>query len=164
MTQIFYWPISFLTKMAFLFFYLRIFPRQELRKYIYAAMGITFCYYVGFQFGNIFYCRPISMVWKYVTSMYDLLVRQRLTLYSGWDLEHKGTCLSINNFMVLVSPSDKLILRHTLTSYNYARSASAVNIAIDLIIMIIPIPELLKLSMSWRKKLGLLAIFMVGIL
>jgi hypothetical protein len=30
--------------------------------------------------------------------------------------------------------------------------------------MIIPIPELLKLSMSWRKKLGLLAIFMVGIL
>jgi hypothetical protein len=51
-----------------------------------------------------------------------------------------------------------------LISYNYVRSASAVNIAIDLIIVVIPIPELLKLSMNWKKKLGLLAIFSVGIL
>ena len=54
--------------------------------------------------------------------------------------------------------------RQTLIAGNRVRSASAVNIAIDLIIMVIPIPELLKLSMSWRKKLGLLAIFMVGVL
>jgi hypothetical protein len=125
LTQIFYWPISALTKMSFLFFYLRIFPRKQLRKYVFAAMVLTFCYWAGFQFGNIFYCSPISMVWN------------------AWDMEHKGRCLDINTFMV---------------------AASAVNIAIDLIIIVIPIPELLNLSMNWRKKIGVLAVFLVGLL
>jgi hypothetical protein len=40
--------------------------------------------------------------------------------------------------------------------------AAAVNITLDIAILIIPIPELLKLKLSVKKKLFLLAIFSVG--
>lgn len=121
--QNFYWPISALTKLAFLFFYLRIFPSYTLRKYIQATMALTLCYWTGYQLGNLFYCRPITMIWN------------------GWDGEHKGHCIDINKFMV---------------------SACFINIAIDIIIILLPIRELLKLRLSWRKKIGLLAMFLVG--
>jgi hypothetical protein len=64
-------------------------------------------------------------------------------VWDFWDKEHEGRCLDINTFMV---------------------SASAVNIVVDLIIIILPIPELLNLKLSWRKKIGLMAIFLVGTL
>jgi hypothetical protein len=40
--------------------------------------------------------------------------------------------------------------------------AAAYNIAVDIYIVIIPIPELLKLNLSTRKKLMLVAIFGTG--
>jgi hypothetical protein len=40
--------------------------------------------------------------------------------------------------------------------------AAAYNIAVDIYIVIIPIPELLKLNLSTRKKLMLVAIFSTG--
>jgi len=123
--QAFYWPVSALTKLAFLFFYLRIFPGAKLRGCIFVTMGLTMCYWITFQFGNIFYCSPISMVWE------------------GWDGEHAGKCLDINKFMI---------------------AATGTNIFIDVVIIVLPIPQLLKLSLSWRKKVGLLAMFAVGIL
>jgi hypothetical protein len=123
--QAFYWPVSALTKLAFLFFYLRIFPGQKLRYSIFATMALTGCYWATFQFGNIFYCTPISQVWN------------------GWDGEHAGKCLDINKFMI---------------------AATGTNILIDILIIVLPIPELLKLSLSWRKKVGLLTMFTVGLL
>lgn len=121
--QNFYWPVSALTKMAFLFFYLRIFPGEGMRRCIFAAMCLTMGYWVAFQFGNLFYCRPVSHVWE------------------GWHGEHAGKCININHFMV---------------------SASAINILIDVIIIVLPTPQLLRLQMSWRKKIGLMAMFTVG--
>lgn len=43
-------------------------------------------------------------------------------------------------------------------------AAAAYNIAVDLYIVIIPIPELLKLNLSTRKKLMIMAIFGTGIM
>lgn len=40
--------------------------------------------------------------------------------------------------------------------------AAGYNIAVDIYIVIIPIPELLKLNLSMRKKLMLVAIFSTG--
>lgn len=125
LTQIFYWPISAFTKLAFLFFYLRIFPRVELRKYVFGTMGLTFLYWAVYQFGNIFYCTPISLVWQ------------------GWDGQHPGKCLDINKFLL---------------------SAAPVNILLDLIIIVMPIRDILILSLSWRRKLAIMSIFLVGIL
>ncbi|KAF2864811.1 hypothetical protein BDV95DRAFT_613177 [Massariosphaeria phaeospora] len=121
--QNFYWPVSTLTKLSFLFFYLRIFPAQNVRRYVYATMALTAAYYLTFQFGNLFYCRPVSLVWN------------------GWDGEHAGSCVDINKFMI---------------------SATAVNIFIDVVIIILPIPHLVSLNLSWRKKVGLIAMFLVG--
>lgn len=41
---------------------------------------------------------------------------------------------------------------------------SSTNIALDLAIWIIPIPQLMKLKMTWKKKAGLALIFLVGLL
>ena len=64
-------------------------------------------------------------------------------VWEGWDGEHNGKCLDINKFMI---------------------AATGTNIFIDSIIIVLPVPQLLKLSLSWRKKVGLLAMFTVGIL
>lgn len=39
---------------------------------------------------------------------------------------------------------------------------AAYNIATDIYILLVPIPELLKLNLSFRKKLMLIAIFSTG--
>ncbi|KAI1491996.1 hypothetical protein F5X96DRAFT_692524 [Biscogniauxia mediterranea] len=58
-----------------------------------------------------------------------------------WDGEFKAKCLSIN-----------------VLSW----SAAAINIALDLAVIILPLPELFKLSLSMRKKIQILAMFAVG--
>ncbi|KAH7085105.1 hypothetical protein BKA63DRAFT_499004 [Paraphoma chrysanthemicola] len=81
-TQIFYWPTTTLSRFAFLLLYLRIFPRERFRRWVYAAMGLNFFYWSFFQFSNLFQCRPMWMVWK------------------GWDGEHEGSCWNINKLML----------------------------------------------------------------
>ncbi|KAF2127338.1 hypothetical protein P153DRAFT_398683 [Dothidotthia symphoricarpi CBS 119687] len=63
--------------------------------------------------------------------------------WEAWDGEHgePDYCINLNTFW-------------------YA--ASGVNIALDLVIAAIPIPELVTLNLSWRKKGSLIAIFGVG--
>ncbi|KAH8730153.1 hypothetical protein GQ44DRAFT_823495 [Phaeosphaeriaceae sp. PMI808] len=124
LTQIFYWPTTALTKLAFLLLYLRIFPQEKLRKYIYTTMALTFCYWAFFQFSNIFYCRPMTMVWE------------------GWDGEHEGSCWDINLLML---------------------AAAGVTVILDCVIIVLPIREIMQLSLSFQKKLGIMAIFTVGI-
>ncbi|KAI9708219.1 MAG: hypothetical protein M1820_004173 [Bogoriella megaspora] len=44
-------------------------------------MGLTFCWWLTFEMGNIFLCNPVSFFWQ------------------GWDGEHKGRCLDANSFI-----------------------------------------------------------------
>ncbi|KAF2710605.1 hypothetical protein K504DRAFT_533530 [Pleomassaria siparia CBS 279.74] len=63
-------------------------------------------------------------------------------IWTSWDGESKAEyCINQNKFFY---------------------SAAAVNIALDLAIVIIPIPELIKLNLSMKRKLFLLTIFGVG--
>jgi hypothetical protein len=107
-----------------LFFFLRIFPAEKTRQYIWACICVSVLYTIGFAFTMTFACRPISAVW------------------TSWD----GTvtpdyCINQNTFYLV---------------------AAAFNIGLDIAIVLIPIPDLMKLKLSSRKKVFLSAIFGVG--
>jgi hypothetical protein len=61
----------------------------------------------------------------------------------GWTGEYTGKCISIN------------IL---------GWSAAAINIALDLATIILPLPELYRLSMSYKKKAQIMIMFTIGFL
>lgn len=63
--------------------------------------------------------------------------------WNGWDGEHEGTCLDLN----------RVGLSHV-----------ALNITLDIVMLILPITQLYKLQMDRKKKLGAMAMFLVGIL
>ncbi|KAH7067227.1 hypothetical protein BKA63DRAFT_581933, partial [Paraphoma chrysanthemicola] len=123
-SQISYFLCHGLTKLAFLFFFLRIFPGENTRRLIWIVIGVSILYTFAFAFTMTFACKPVSAVW------------------TSWD----GTrvpdyCINQNTFYLV---------------------AAAINIGLDLAIVSIPIPELMKLNLSSRKKIFLGAIFGVG--
>ncbi|KAF2472741.1 uncharacterized protein BDR25DRAFT_154355, partial [Lindgomyces ingoldianus] len=122
-TQVLYYPVSGFTKLAFLFFYLRIFPYDGLRKTLYVLITLSVLYAVIFDIGMIFSTWPISYTW------------------TSWDGEHKGRSIDVHKFI-------------------YA--GGGVNIALDIAVILAPIPGLMKLSMTLKKKLAIIAIFSVG--
>jgi hypothetical protein len=63
--------------------------------------------------------------------------------WQSWDGEHKGKCI---NFSI------------------FAWAHAGINIALDVAIIGIPIPELLRLSMSLKKKVQVIMMFSVGAL
>ncbi|KAI3398753.1 hypothetical protein diail_8620 [Diaporthe ilicicola] len=63
--------------------------------------------------------------------------------WQGWDGEHKGSCFNINAF---------------------AYAHSAVNIAIDLWMLILPATQVWRLNMTLKKKLAVTLMFACGIL
>ncbi|KAF2084270.1 hypothetical protein K490DRAFT_75929 [Saccharata proteae CBS 121410] len=65
-------------KISICCFYLRIFPERNLRRIIWAVIGLCAGYGIAFVLVSIFQCRPISYAWN------------------QWDGEHAGTCNNIN--------------------------------------------------------------------
>jgi hypothetical protein len=124
LTQLFYWPMTTLVKMAFLILYLEVFPQEKLRKYIHATMWLNLATWAFFQFSNILYCRPISKVWD-------------------WAHEHRGHCWNINLLLL---------------------SGGGVTVILDIIIIVLPVRETLRLRLSPQKRLEIISIFVVGIL
>jgi hypothetical protein len=61
----------------------------------------------------------------------------------NWDTTIKGTCGQRNDVYV---------------------SAGALNVATDFMVMALPIPHILKLQLAWRRKLGLIVMFSLGLL
>ncbi|KAF2728073.1 hypothetical protein EJ04DRAFT_569846 [Polyplosphaeria fusca] len=123
-TQVLYYPVSGFTKLAFLFFYLRVFPHELFRKVVFGLIGTTLCYVVAFDFAMAFSTWPTSYTW------------------TAWDGEHTGRSIDVHGLI-------------------YA--GGAVNIALDVAILVAPIPELIRLTMSLKKKLAIVSIFSVGI-
>ncbi|KAI4860998.1 hypothetical protein F4820DRAFT_83025 [Hypoxylon rubiginosum] len=84
----------------------------------------------------------INLVYAVV---YDLLLIFQCNPISGawrtWDGEFEAQCISINGL---------------------GWSAAAINIALDLAVIFLPLPELYKLSLSLRKRLQIMAMFAVG--
>ncbi|EUC28265.1 hypothetical protein COCCADRAFT_30444 [Bipolaris zeicola 26-R-13] len=67
-----------LLKLMLLFFFLRIFPKQSIKRIIWATIVFTCLYAIAFITASIFQCRPISYNWW------------------KWDGEHQGQCININ--------------------------------------------------------------------
>ncbi|RAR00918.1 integral membrane protein [Stemphylium lycopersici] len=125
LTEVFYFAAVAFTKISFLCFCLRIFPRQGFRRLAYFLLATSLAYGIAFTVTCLFNCTPISYIW------------------TNWDGEHSGTCINFHIF---------------------AWAHAAINIILDVTILAIPIPELLRLSMSMRKKLYIIAMFSVGTL
>ncbi|KAF2023028.1 hypothetical protein EK21DRAFT_105511 [Setomelanomma holmii] len=121
--EIFYFMAITFTKMSFLFFCLRIFPRKELRTAVYALIGVTTAYGIAFTIACIFNCTPVSFIW------------------TSWDGEHSGKCI---NFHV------------------FAWAHAAINIMLDIVVIGVPIPEILRLSLSTKKKVYMVMMFSLG--
>lgn len=63
--------------------------------------------------------------------------------WTGWTGETQGHCFSFNTF---------------------AWAQSSINILLDLIIILLPIPQLWKLNMGRKKRIQLVLMFSVGLL
>ncbi|KAL4930776.1 CFEM domain-containing protein [Aspergillus undulatus] len=84
-----------------------------------------------------------TVVWGVVAFFVLLFSCKPISYYwNEWDGEHEGTCLSHN----------KILLAH-----------STINIILDVVVLVIPVPTLLTLQMPLRKRLGVAAMFVVGI-
>lgn len=113
-----------LSKLAVLFFYIRVFPQREFQRLVYLVMAFAVCYIIAFEIVVVFQCKPISQFW----------------------LHWQGTgakCLNINAV---------------------GWSAAAVNITVDIVILILPIPYIWKLQTTQRRKIQISSMFGVGIL
>ncbi|PVI04707.1 hypothetical protein DM02DRAFT_555946 [Periconia macrospinosa] len=123
LTEIFWFAAVGLTKLSFLFMYLRVFPRQKLRKLIYVALAIGMLETLIFTVTVCVNCLPVTYIWE------------------SWDGQHSGKCIDLNAFVW---------------------SHAIIDIVFDIFIFAIPIPELIKLNMSLRKRIMIVAMFSVG--
>lgn len=62
--QIMYCVANSLVKLAFLFFYLRIFRERVVRRLLMATAAVIVCYTVAFTIVDIWLCLPIDYFWK----------------------------------------------------------------------------------------------------
>lgn len=111
--------------MSFLCFYLRIFPRRELKLVIYSLLVFSVLYIIAFVFTTLFNCTPVSYIW------------------TSWDGEHTGKCINFHIF---------------------AWVHAGINIVFDIVVILVPIPELVRLSMSMKKKVYIMMMFSIGAL
>lgn len=79
------------TKVAFLFFYLKLFPSKLLRRIAWPLIIVTCCQGIAFTVLFIFQCNPISYAWL------------------QWDGTAQGTCLNFGLGAVLHAGTNILL-------------------------------------------------------
>ncbi|KAK8192295.1 hypothetical protein BKA81DRAFT_368871 [Phyllosticta paracitricarpa] len=81
--EILYTLCLYFVKTSILLFYLRIFPDERFRRWLYLSLVLCFLHGAGFGLAVVFQCRPISYSW------------------TGWTREGEGKCINVNvMFMV----------------------------------------------------------------
>lgn len=65
-------------KLSFLFFYLQVFPKRSVRRYLWATVAFTVCFGITFVFAGIFQCQPVSHYWN------------------RWNSESGGSCVDVS--------------------------------------------------------------------
>ncbi|KAK7537319.1 uncharacterized protein J3D65DRAFT_625146 [Phyllosticta citribraziliensis] len=81
--EILYTLCLYFVKTSILLFYLRIFPDERFRRWLYLSLLLCFLHGAGFGLAVVFQCWPISHSW------------------TGWTREEKGKCINVNvMFMV----------------------------------------------------------------
>ncbi|KAL4964215.1 uncharacterized protein BDV14DRAFT_77866 [Aspergillus stella-maris] len=119
----FYFSVA-ITKLAILFFYLRIFTTRTFKRVTYGLIALCSAYAMAAIFQSAFDCSPPSYFW------------------TRFDGVSQGTCLPYAAFKVM----------------------PPINIVLDVAVMVLPLPLLLRLNLPWAKKLRVVSMFSVGIL
>lgn len=123
--ELIYLAVLPITKISILLFYLKIFPKKQVRIAIWILIGLNISYLIVFEVISIFQCTPIKGAWL------------------RWDGTFNATCRDINM---------------------QGWASAGLNLALDLAVLILPLPELAALSLSFRKKIQILSMFCVGFL
>lgn len=90
-----------------------------------------------------------AFIWILITTMFAFVISLIFQCgpvsyaWNDWDGLHKGTCIN-------------------RAGQIYA--LGAINIAYDVFVFVLPLHNFLKLNISWRRKMGVCMIFMVGLL
>ncbi|KAK7515845.1 hypothetical protein IWZ03DRAFT_407323 [Phyllosticta citriasiana] len=113
--EILYTLCLYFIKTSILLFYLRIFPDERFRRWLYLSLVLCFLHGAGFGLAVVFQCRPISYSW------------------TGWTREGEGKCINVNvmfmvsayvhiflDLLVLVLPLPQLA-KLTLSRWRRAR-------------------------------------------
>ncbi|KAL4939192.1 hypothetical protein BDV06DRAFT_214513 [Aspergillus oleicola] len=91
----------------------------------------------------IFISLAITTAWAVGSFFAQLFSCQPISYYwKQWDQEHVGHCVSHND----------LLLSHSI-----------INIVLDVLVIILPMPVLVKLHMSLEKRIGMCLMFAVGL-
>jgi hypothetical protein len=61
--------------------------------------------------------------------------------WKGWDGQHEGKCINIRIFVWIFA---------------------CFNVLLDIVVVVIPIPEILRLSLDWEQKIPIIFMFTVG--
>lgn len=84
-----------------------------------------------------------TTAWGLAIMLTKVLSCQPLSYFwTMWDGEHEGECIN-HEYIIWVHAS--------------------INIFLDLVIIGLPMPTLLRMNLSWRKKLAICSMFAVGI-
>ncbi|KAH8719142.1 hypothetical protein GQ44DRAFT_624042, partial [Phaeosphaeriaceae sp. PMI808] len=78
-SEIGYFVVIGFIKIAFLLFYLQIFPKRGFRKVVWGFIGFMIASTVAFVLAAVFVCSPVNYAWM------------------RWDGEHKGKCINNNS-------------------------------------------------------------------
>jgi hypothetical protein len=61
--------------------------------------------------------------------------------WKGWDGQHVGKCINVRIFVWIFA---------------------CFNILLDVIVIAVPVPEILRLSLGWKQKIPIIFMFTVG--
>ena len=116
-----YAPSIALTKLSILFFYARVFPLQEFKRYLYGVGALVVSWWIACQGTTTFECSPIHFLWTESPST--------------------GHCIDFPKYFI---------------------GQAVPNIATDLVLLVLPLPQIWKLNLPVTQKLGLMGIFFLG--
>ena len=134
-------------KLALLLFYLRVFPDYRFRQVVKGLIGAVAAFWVAFLFALIFQCNPVEcescdLRWS---APNERVLTYPIDAWIRWDGEHKGTCINV---------------------YAGGFAHAVINMVMDLVILLLPIPSIVRLqrSYSWRQRTHVLIMFSFGLI
>ena len=130
------------SKLSLLFLYLDVFPQQKFRILCWALIIHISLTLIALNIVTILQCQPIQFSWD-------------KSLDGKWYVVGKS-------LLHIVYTDATLTFSINIKAFWYAQSGW--NTLMDVIVLVMPIPLVVKLQMNLRGKLGLFAVFLLGTL
>ena len=143
-TQVAYVPAIILTKIAVLGFFMKVFPARGFQLVCWGTVVHCAVFMVSTTIAAILACVPVEAAW------------------TAWTGSGEGVCFDNNTFWWAHSVRDsKHLVREKGVDAKFL--PQAINIATDVWILALPIPQLLNLQLGRKKKIYLIMMFSVGL-